>query len=89
SGSGKSTLLSLISGLSPCTGGRIVIGVIELVDYSSHALRASMAWIGQRPHIFARTISGNIALCRPVILRGDVTDGQAAGSEGVQGLQGR
>lgn len=74
SGSGKSTLLALISGLAPCTGGRIVIGGIELVDDSAHALRASMAWIGQRPHIFAGTIAGNIALGRPGILRGDVTD---------------
>ncbi|MCW1411698.1 thiol reductant ABC exporter subunit CydD [Rhizobium sp. 1AS11] len=74
SGSGKSTLLSLISGLAPCTGGRIVIGGIELVDDSAHALRASMAWIGQRPHIFAGTIAGNIALGRPGILRGDIED---------------
>ncbi|MGZ2385042.1 thiol reductant ABC exporter subunit CydD [Rhizobium leguminosarum] len=74
SGSGKSTLLSLISGLAPCTGGRIVIGGIELADDSSHALRASIAWIGQRPHIFTGTIAGNITLGRPGIQRGDVTD---------------
>ncbi|MBY5369924.1 thiol reductant ABC exporter subunit CydD [Rhizobium leguminosarum] len=74
SGSGKSTLLSLISGLAPCTAGRIVIGDIELADDSAHALRASMAWIGQRPHIFAGTIGGNIALGRPGLLRSGVTD---------------
>ncbi|MBW8790626.1 MAG: thiol reductant ABC exporter subunit CydD, partial [Rhizobium leguminosarum] len=74
SGSGKSTLLSLISGLVPCTGGRIVIGGIELADGSAHALRASMAWIGQRPHIFAGTIAGNITLGRPGLLRSDVTE---------------
>ncbi|AUW47868.1 thiol reductant ABC exporter subunit CydD [Rhizobium leguminosarum] len=78
SGSGKSTLLSLISGLAPCTGGRIVIGGIELVDDTAAALRASMAWIGQRPHIFAGTIAGNIALGRPGISSGDVTDALGA-----------
>ncbi|WP_179039632.1 thiol reductant ABC exporter subunit CydD [Rhizobium leguminosarum] len=78
SGSGKSTLLSLISGLAPCTGGRVVIGGTELADDSGHALRASMAWIGQRPHIFAGTIAGNIALGRPGILHGDVTDALGA-----------
>ncbi|MGO7427233.1 ATP-binding cassette domain-containing protein, partial [Rhizobium ruizarguesonis] len=74
SGSGKSTLLSLISGLAPCTAGRIVIGGIELADDSAHALRGNMAWIGQRPHIFAGTIAGNIRLGRPGIPRGDVAD---------------
>jgi ATP-binding cassette subfamily C protein CydD len=33
-----------------------------------------MAWIGQRPHIFAGTIAGNITLGRPGIPRGDVAD---------------
>ena len=42
SGSGKSTLLSLISGLAPCTGGRIVIGGIELADDTAAVLRGSM-----------------------------------------------
>ncbi|PDS66034.1 thiol reductant ABC exporter subunit CydD [Rhizobium anhuiense] len=74
SGSGKSTLLSLISGLAPCTGGRIVIGGIELADDTAAVLRGSMAWIGQRPHIFAGTIASNIALGRPGMLRGDLTD---------------
>ncbi|MGO6824598.1 thiol reductant ABC exporter subunit CydD [Rhizobium ruizarguesonis] len=74
SGSGKSTLLSLISGLAPCTAGRIVIGGIELADDTATALRGNMAWIGQRPHIFAGTIAGNITLGRPGIPRGDVAD---------------
>ncbi|TAX43213.1 thiol reductant ABC exporter subunit CydD (plasmid) [Rhizobium leguminosarum] len=78
SGSGKSTLLSLISGLTPCTGGRIVIGGIELADDTAAALRANMAWIGQRPHIFAGTIAGNLALGRPGISSGDVTDALGA-----------
>lgn len=74
SGSGKSTLLSLIAGLAPRTGGRIVIGGIALADNTAAALRGDMAWIGQRPHIFAGTIAGNITLGRPDILRGDVAD---------------
>ncbi|MEF3134420.1 thiol reductant ABC exporter subunit CydD [Rhizobium sp. 268] len=74
SGSGKSTLLSLMAGLAPCTGGRIVIGGVELADETAANLRDGMAWIGQKPHIFAGTITGNIALGRPGVLRGDVTD---------------
>ncbi|MBB2753042.1 UNVERIFIED_ORG: ATP-binding cassette subfamily C protein CydD [Rhizobium aethiopicum] len=74
SGSGKSTLLSLMAGLAPCTGGRIVIGDVELADETTAALRSGMAWIGQRPHIFAGTVAGNIALGRPGVLRTDVAD---------------
>ncbi|WP_064685247.1 thiol reductant ABC exporter subunit CydD [Rhizobium bangladeshense] len=73
SGSGKSTLLSLMAGLAPCTGGRIVIGGVELADDTAALLRGAMAWIGQKPHIFAGTITGNITLGRPGIPRGDVT----------------
>ncbi|WHO77115.1 thiol reductant ABC exporter subunit CydD [Rhizobium sp. BT03] len=74
SGSGKSTLLSLMAGLAPCTGGRIVIGDVELADETAAALRSGMASIGQKPHIFAGTVAGNIALGRAGVLRGDVAD---------------
>ncbi|PDT15315.1 thiol reductant ABC exporter subunit CydD [Rhizobium sp. J15] len=72
SGSGKSTLLSLMAGLAPCTGGRIVIGGVELADATAASLRGGMAWIGQKPHIFAGTITGNISLGRLGIARGEV-----------------
>jgi len=66
SGTGKSTLLSLIAGLAPCNEGRVLIG-------GANADRGKMAWIGQRPHIFAGTIAGNIALGRPGIKKTDVS----------------
>ncbi|MBX5039307.1 thiol reductant ABC exporter subunit CydD [Rhizobium lentis] len=72
SGSGKSTLLSLIAGLAPSADGRIMIGGVDLTDETAANLRGGMAWIGQKPHIFAGTIAGNIALGRPGISRGDV-----------------
>lgn len=65
SGSGKSTLLSLIAGLAPCTDGRIVIG-------GAAAGRGKIAWIGQKPHIFAGTVSSNVALGRPRITKDKV-----------------
>jgi len=66
SGTGKSTLLSLIAGLAPCNEGRVLIG-------GANADRGKMAWIGQKPHIFAGTIAGNIALGRPGIKKTDVS----------------
>lgn len=66
SGTGKSTLLSLIAGLAPCNEGRVLIG-------GANADRGKMAWIGQKPHIFAGTIAGNIALGRPGIKKTDIS----------------
>ncbi|HWT58996.1 MAG TPA: thiol reductant ABC exporter subunit CydD [Rhizobium sp.] len=77
SGSGKSTLLSLIAGLAPCAGGRIVIGGVELSDETAASLRGAMAWIGQKPHIFAGTIAGNTSIGRTGIARDDVTNALA------------
>jgi ATP-binding cassette subfamily C protein CydD len=66
SGTGKSTLLSLIAGLAPCDEGRILIG-------GSATGRCKMAWIGQKPHIFAGTVAGNIALGRPGITATEIS----------------
>jgi len=65
SGSGKSTLLSLVAGLAQCEGGSIRIGGAVLDAASAAGLRTRMAWVGQKPHVFAGTVRGNVALGRP------------------------
>ncbi|WP_338760227.1 thiol reductant ABC exporter subunit CydD [Massilia sp. METH4] len=65
SGSGKTTLLALVAGLVPATAGTVRIGGTELDGHSAAALRERMAWIGQKPHVFAGTVRGNVALQRP------------------------
>ncbi|KAA0695709.1 thiol reductant ABC exporter subunit CydD [Neorhizobium sp. P12A] len=67
SGSGKTTLLSLIAGLAAADSGTIQIDDTVLSDVTAHSLRHRMAWIGQRPHVFAGTLFGNITLGRPEI----------------------
>lgn len=67
SGAGKSTLLALIAGLAPAEAGGIAIGGIPLTAATAPALRTRMAWVGQRPHLFAGTMRSNIALGRPGI----------------------
>jgi len=66
SGTGKSTLLSLVAGLARPMGGAISIDGHDITDENIAALRSDMAWIGQRPHIFAGTLAKNIALGRKI-----------------------
>lgn len=102
SGCGKTTLLSLIAGLAPYENGAIRIGGELLSDRSSAALRRRIAWIGQRPHVFAGTMSSNISLGRREIganaIRSAIRDlhlqpvfemhGTALIGEGALGLSG-
>lgn len=67
SGAGKTTMLSLIAGLVRSEGGTIHLGGQRLNDISASALRRRMAWIGQRPHIFAGTMTSNITIGRPEV----------------------
>lgn len=67
SGVGKSTLLTLLAGLAPACSGRVRIDGTVLTDATAADLRASMAWIGQRPHFFAASLRANITLGRPWI----------------------
>jgi thiol reductant ABC exporter CydD subunit len=65
SGCGKSTLLSVILGFVAPTAGCIRVGDCDLSDLDPDAWRAQLAWMPQRPHLFAGSIADNVALCRP------------------------
>lgn len=65
SGSGKTTLLALLAGLAQAQAGSIRIGDAELDDTTAASLRSRMAWVGQKPHVFAGTVRRNVALERP------------------------
>ena len=64
SGAGKTALLSLLAGLLPADSGDIVIGGTVLTDRSAGALRQRIGWMGQRPHVFAGSVQGNVGLGR-------------------------
>ena len=64
SGSGKTALLSLIAGLVPAQRGEILIGGVPLADDTVAGLRARMAWMGQKPHVFGASVQANVALGR-------------------------
>lgn len=69
SGSGKSMFLAALAGLLPLQEGRIAIGDRWVVPGAS-GLR--IGWVGQKPHVFAGTVQGNVALGRPSVDRAAV-----------------
>jgi ATP-binding cassette subfamily C protein CydD len=72
SGGGKSSLLALIAGLLPLPHGSIIIDGVPLSASSVLGLRKRMAWIGQKPHIFAGSVHANVALRRDDVSATDV-----------------
>ncbi|GAA2480782.1 ATP-binding cassette domain-containing protein [Winogradskya humida] len=65
SGSGKSTALHVLLGFATPASGRVTIGGIPLADLDPEAWRARLAWVPQRPYLFATTIRDNITLGAP------------------------
>ena len=72
SGSGKTTLLSLIAGLVAADRGSVTIGAVPLTPMTASTLRQHMAWMGQRPHVFAGTVQANVSLGRAGVGRPQV-----------------
>ncbi|MEJ8810274.1 thiol reductant ABC exporter subunit CydD [Variovorax ureilyticus] len=72
SGSGKTALLSLIAGLVQPQNGEIAIGGTPLTDRTAAALRTRIAWMGQKPHVFAGSVHANVALGRAGVDARDV-----------------
>ncbi|MFA1549618.1 thiol reductant ABC exporter subunit CydD [Actinomadura chokoriensis] len=65
SGAGKSTLLSVLLGFVQPDSGRVLVDWADLAELSPDAWRARIAWVPQRPHLFAGTVAENIRLGRP------------------------
>ncbi|CAL9494596.1 thiol reductant ABC exporter subunit CydD [Streptomyces sp. enrichment culture] len=65
SGAGKSTLLSVLLGFVRPTAGQVRIGGTDLADVDLEQWRSRVAWVPQRPHLFAGTIAENVRLARP------------------------
>ncbi|MFE2141012.1 thiol reductant ABC exporter subunit CydD [Streptomyces sp. NPDC059456] len=65
SGAGKSTLLQVLLGFVAPTAGCVRIGGADLASLSPEQWRERIAWVPQRPHLFAGTIAQNVRLARP------------------------
>ncbi len=73
SGAGKSTLLGLLLASLPPSSGTIRVGGVELAALDLDAWRAGVAWLPQRPLLFAGTVAANVRFGEP-----DATDDEVA-----------
>ncbi|HEU5029397.1 MAG TPA: thiol reductant ABC exporter subunit CydD [Spirillospora sp.] len=71
SGAGKSTVLSVLLGFVRPDAGRVLADWDDLGDFAPDAWRERIAWVPQRPYLFAGTVADNIRLGRP-----DATDAE-------------
>ncbi|MFD8625436.1 thiol reductant ABC exporter subunit CydD [Streptomyces hygroscopicus] len=65
SGAGKSTLLNAVLGFAVPDQGRVLIGGRDLASLDPESWRRQIAWVPQRPYLFAGTIAENVRLARP------------------------
>ncbi|MEU1939159.1 thiol reductant ABC exporter subunit CydD [Streptomyces coeruleorubidus] len=65
SGAGKSTLLNVLLGFVSPAEGRVRVGGADLADVDPEQWRSRIAWVPQRPHLYAGTIAENVRLARP------------------------
>ncbi|MFF8770157.1 thiol reductant ABC exporter subunit CydD [Kitasatospora sp. NPDC015120] len=71
SGAGKSTLLALFLGFTAPDAGRVLVDGADLAGLDPDGWLTQIAWVPQRPHLFAASVADNIRLGRP-----DATDAE-------------
>mgnify|MGYP001815224426 FL=1 len=65
SGAGKTTVARLLLRFIEPTGGRLTADGVDAAAIQPEVWRQRVAWVPQRPHLFAGTIEANIRLARP------------------------
>jgi ATP-binding cassette subfamily C protein CydCD len=62
SGCGKSTLLAVVLGLRRPASGSVSLGGVHLSQLDLEDWRRRLAWVPQRPHLYARSVVDNVRL---------------------------
>nr|WP_148301481.1 ATP-binding cassette domain-containing protein [Asaia prunellae] len=65
SGSGKSTLIELLLGFVRPSSGRILFNEQDIATMRGRDIARHLAWIGQKPVLFAGTLRDNLLFARP------------------------
>lgn len=82
SGAGKSTALGVLAGLVPPDRGLVLVGDRPLADLDRAAWWGQVAWLPQRPYLFAGSIAENVRLARPAATDAEVRAAlRAAGAD--------
>ena len=71
-GSAKSTLVQLIARLYDTTGGRVLVGGVDVKDYDLQTLRDAVSMVLQKNVLFSGTIESNLKFGGPQISDGDM-----------------
>ena len=82
SGCGKSTLLAVLLGFVGPDRGTVRIGDVDLATIDADAWRRRIAWMPQRPHLFASSVADNIRLGTPGASGAEVERAAAAAGLG-------
>jgi thiol reductant ABC exporter CydD subunit len=78
SGAGKTTVVAVLLGLLRPDAGRVVAGGQPLLDTDLASWREQIAWVPQRPCLFAGTVADNVREGRPDAGDADVRAALAA-----------
>ncbi len=78
SGAGKSSVIDLLLGFVRPTEGRITFNGADIADLVPAAHAGLVAWIGQRPVLFAGTMAENIRFARPEASDAEVAEAARA-----------
>lgn len=65
SGAGKTTLLNALLGFAEPAAGRVLVAGRDLASLDLDSWRGQVAWVPQRPYLFAGTVAENVRLARP------------------------
>ncbi|WP_189534549.1 thiol reductant ABC exporter subunit CydD [Streptomyces roseolilacinus] len=65
SGVGKSTVLDVVLGFTAPDEGTVRAGGVDVAALDPERWRERVAWVPQRPYLFAGTIAENVRLARP------------------------
>ena len=74
SGAGKSTVIEILLGFIRPDSGRVTFNGADIASIVPQALSRLIAWIGQRPVLFAGTIAENIRFARPEATEAEVVE---------------
>ena len=74
SGCGKSTLLAVVLGFRRPASGTVSLGGVDLSELDLGHWRQQLAWVPQRPHLYARSVADNIRLGRADATDDEVTE---------------